>query len=176
VTNGLENDEGLSLHWHGLRITNEMDGAVGIIQCLIPPGSNFTYEIIIDDDQAGTFWYHSSSSEQTAEGLYGGLVVHQPAEAKTEMDSYSYDKEILLMIGDWYHRPMVELLEDYLSHASNGAEPMPDNFLINGHGAFKCATAPLSHPVNCTDTLDDRWPQLRIQKEKRYRVRVVNVG
>lgn len=37
--------------------TNEMDGAVGFTQCAIPPGSNFTFEFQIDDNQAGTFWY-----------------------------------------------------------------------------------------------------------------------
>ena len=45
----LHNDLGnasTSLHFHGFfqNGTNYMDGAVGVTQCAIPPGSSFTYE------------------------------------------------------------------------------------------------------------------------------------
>lgn len=35
---------------------NEMDGAVGLTQCIIGPSKSFTYKFKIDDNQAGTFW------------------------------------------------------------------------------------------------------------------------
>jgi iron transport multicopper oxidase len=35
---------------------NEMDGAVGITQTEIAPGSEFTYNFQIDHDQEGSFW------------------------------------------------------------------------------------------------------------------------
>ena len=33
-----------------------MDGVVGITQDPIQSGGNFSYEFVIDKDQAGTFW------------------------------------------------------------------------------------------------------------------------
>lgn len=36
--------------------------------------------------------------------------------------SYGYDKEILLLIGDWYHRPAEEVLSWYLRAGSYGNE------------------------------------------------------
>ena len=59
------------------------------------------------------------------DGLYGGLVVHAPAEYKSSsIDSakYGYDKELLLLIGDWYHRPAHQVLASYMRAGSNGKE------------------------------------------------------
>ena len=55
VHNGLGN-ESTGLHWHGLfqNGTNEMDGAVWVTQCPIPPGATFTYNFTVD--QPGTYW------------------------------------------------------------------------------------------------------------------------
>lgn len=41
-----------SLHFHGFfqNGTNHMDGAVGVTQCAIPPGSSFTYEFDVSTD------------------------------------------------------------------------------------------------------------------------------
>jgi len=38
-------DQSVSMHWHGIHQngTNEMDGAVGFVQCPVPPGHMFTY-------------------------------------------------------------------------------------------------------------------------------------
>lgn len=52
-------DANTSIHFHGLfqNGTNFMDGAVGVTQCPVPPGSSFTYDIKFD--QPGTYWYHA---------------------------------------------------------------------------------------------------------------------
>ena len=57
VENAFE-DEGLAMHWHGLYMkhANEMDGAVGMTQDPIAPGSSFEYRFRIANDQHGTFW------------------------------------------------------------------------------------------------------------------------
>lgn len=46
-----------SFHWHGIyqNGTNWMDGAVGVTQCPIAPGGNFTYDFTIKG-QHGTYW------------------------------------------------------------------------------------------------------------------------
>ncbi|MCG6894019.1 MAG: multicopper oxidase domain-containing protein, partial [Desulfobacteraceae bacterium] len=54
VINRLE--EPTTVHWHGLRIDNAMDGVPGVTQDPIPPGGRFTYRLKLID--SGTFWYH----------------------------------------------------------------------------------------------------------------------
>lgn len=66
-----------SLHWHGMRIDNAMDGVSGITQEPIPPGGRFVYRLTPAD--AGTFWVHAhhKSYEQLARGLYLPLIVEE---------------------------------------------------------------------------------------------------
>ena len=117
-------DEGVSIHWHGLQMrnTNSMDGAVGFTQCPIPAGGRFAYEFDIDQDQSGTFWWHAHSQTQRGNGMYGGLIVHTPSGAHLYMEIYGYKKEILFLIGDWYHRRAEEVLEWYTSVKGFGNE------------------------------------------------------
>lgn len=73
-SNGL--DEPTTIHWHGLRITDQMDGSP-MIQSPVLPGESFTYDFVVPD--AGTFWYHTHMHqiEQLERGLYGAIVVHE---------------------------------------------------------------------------------------------------
>jgi FtsP/CotA-like multicopper oxidase with cupredoxin domain len=66
---------GVALHWHGLDVTNAMDGVAGVTQDAVPVGGEFTYRFVAD--RAGSFWYHSHqvSNPQVAGGLLGSLVV-----------------------------------------------------------------------------------------------------
>jgi FtsP/CotA-like multicopper oxidase with cupredoxin domain len=66
---------GVALHWHGVDVTNAMDGVAGVTQDAVPVGGEFTYRFIAD--RAGSFWYHSHqvSNPQVAGGLLGSLVV-----------------------------------------------------------------------------------------------------
>jgi hypothetical protein len=126
VENALSSpDDGVSLHWHGLFMKgfNNMDGAVGFTQCPIPPGRNFTYEFRIGDDQYGTFWYHAHSQVQRGDGLYGGLVVHRPHDKGIiEAEQHGYQNEVLLLVGDWYHRSARDMLAWYTSVGAFGNE------------------------------------------------------
>ncbi|KAF8557403.1 hypothetical protein OG21DRAFT_1505349 [Imleria badia] len=131
---------GTTIHWHGQlqNGTNYMDGTNGITQCPIPPGMNFTYHFTINPNQYGTFWWHAHASTQYTDGIYGPLVIHSPNEPIYG----SYDREAVVIMSDWYHDMSSGLLTQYLSSAgidgSNyggfnaGAEPPPDNGLING--------------------------------------------
>ncbi|HQY64871.1 MAG TPA: multicopper oxidase domain-containing protein, partial [Polyangiaceae bacterium] len=67
-----------TIHWHGLRVPNVMDGVPDVTQAPIPPGGTFDYEFRVPD--AGTFWYHPhvALSIQVGYGLYGALVVDDP--------------------------------------------------------------------------------------------------
>jgi FtsP/CotA-like multicopper oxidase with cupredoxin domain len=177
LSNNIEDDEGLSIHWHGLNMkgTNHMDGAVGLTQCPIPKGKMFTYEFEIDKAQHGSYWYHAHSQVQRADGLYGGLVVHKPAEEGLPLDleRYNYGSEILLLIGDWYHRSAEEILAYYMSSRSFGNEPVPDSLLINGVGSFNCSMAARARPLECVQKPP---PRLRINSRDPFRLRIVNTG
>lgn len=66
--------EGFSMHWHGLEVPIEMDGAVGISQDPIPPGEKFVYEFTVR--QNGTFFYHSHMAMQEMMGMIGLFIIH----------------------------------------------------------------------------------------------------
>lgn len=51
VKNGLS--EPTTVHWHGIRLPNNMDGVPGLTQPTIPPGGEFVYAFTPPD--AGTF-------------------------------------------------------------------------------------------------------------------------
>ncbi|KAF2499368.1 hypothetical protein BU16DRAFT_614808 [Lophium mytilinum] len=175
VENALE-DEGLSIHWHGLHMRNhaEYDGAIGMTQCPIPPGSTFTYTIPISG-QHGTFWYHAHEQVQRADGLYGALIVHEPVDIETTV-THSYDEDRVLMIGDWYHRPAEDVLKWYMRAGSYGMEPVPDSLLINGLGAYNCSLAVPARPVDCISIFPEHSPFISTNTSKRYRYRVINTG
>ena len=66
-----------TVHWHGVRLPNAMDGVPGLTQDPVRPGESFTYEFVPKD--AGTFWFHPHlrSPEQIERGLFGVLVVDE---------------------------------------------------------------------------------------------------
>jgi len=74
VTNKLP--EATSVHWHGQRLPNGMDGVSGLTQPAIPPGKTYVYEFTAR--RAGTFMYHPHADEmvQMAMGMMGFWVTH----------------------------------------------------------------------------------------------------
>ncbi|KAK2601803.1 hypothetical protein QQS21_004687 [Conoideocrella luteorostrata] len=150
VHNGLGNAS-TSLHFHGFfqNGTNHMDGAVGVTQCAIPPGSSFTYDIKMD--QPGTYWYHAHNDGQYPEGLRGPVVVHDPRgpyEGK-------YDEELVISLSDWYHEPIQSLTKKFISVENpTGAEPVPQAALMN----------------------DTQNLQVHIRPNRTYLVHLVNIG
>jgi manganese oxidase len=74
VTNRLP--EHTSVHWHGQRLPNGMDGVSGLTQPSIKPGQTFVYEFVAR--RPGTFMYHPHADEMTqmAMGMMGFWVTH----------------------------------------------------------------------------------------------------
>ena len=70
-------DQDTTVHWHGIRVPNAMDGVPGLTQPPIKPGASFVYEFTPPD--AGTFWYHPhvNSPEQIGRGLAGPIIVEE---------------------------------------------------------------------------------------------------
>lgn len=86
VTNKLP--EHTSVHWHGQRLPNGMDGVTGLTQPGIPPGKTFVYEFVAR--RPGTFMYHPHADEMTqmAMGMMGFWVTHpkDPNVMKVDRD------------------------------------------------------------------------------------------
>ncbi|MBE1295081.1 MAG: multicopper oxidase domain-containing protein [Rhodobacteraceae bacterium] len=91
IENALPQDT--SMHWHGIRIENAMDGVPGMTQDPIAPGEIFTYDFALPD--AGTYWYHShaQSVEQVERGLQGPLII-------AEDQAPEVDQDLVLMLDD----------------------------------------------------------------------------
>ncbi|MGI9481237.1 MAG: multicopper oxidase family protein [Hyphomicrobiales bacterium] len=105
-----------TIHWHGIRIENAMDGVAGLTQDAVPPGEDFDY--VFTPPDAGTFWYHphARSWEQLARGLYGLLIVE-------EATPLSFAADIPLVLDDWrlddggvFHEESLGAMMDW-SHA-----------------------------------------------------------
>jgi FtsP/CotA-like multicopper oxidase with cupredoxin domain len=79
VTNKL--GELTSVHWHGQRLPNGMDGVTGLTQPGIAPGKTFVYEFVAR--RPGTFMYHPHADEmvQMAMGMMGFWITHPRLES-----------------------------------------------------------------------------------------------
>lgn len=94
----------LTIHWHGLRVSDEMDG---VMQMMSPvqPGGTFTYELELQD--AGFYWYHPHMSTETAleRGLYGVIVVREGDEGRADCELPLALDDVLLDEDTWQIAP-----------------------------------------------------------------------
>jgi FtsP/CotA-like multicopper oxidase with cupredoxin domain len=127
VTNRLR--EATSIHWHGQRLPNGMDGVSGLNQPSIKPGQTFVYEF--QAQRAGTFMYHPHADETTqmAMGMMGFWVTHSKNAQLTQVDR---DYVFLLNaydISPGSYTPKVSTMLDFNlwtfnSRAFPGIDPM----------------------------------------------------
>jgi FtsP/CotA-like multicopper oxidase with cupredoxin domain len=87
------------VHWHGLQIPSEMDGAAEEGSPMIPPGAQFRYAFT--PQPAGFRWYHTHSfaGHDLKRGGYTGQFGCLYIELKG--DTGAYDQEIFLTLHDW---------------------------------------------------------------------------
>ncbi|MEZ5823953.1 MAG: multicopper oxidase family protein [Geminicoccaceae bacterium] len=138
-----------SIHWHGIRIDNAMDGVAGLTQEAVQPGDTFDYDFVLPD--AGTYWYHAheNSMEQVGRGLSGPLIVDEP-------DAPDVDRDEVLVLCDWLIDPktggFVEPFEQgmMMSHAGRTGN------LVGVNGRFDFS--------------------LRARQNERLRLRLVNTA
>lgn len=91
--------ETTTIHWHGLRVPNAMDGAPEV-QPPVAVGGSFDYDFVVPD--AGTFWYHPHvrSSAQVASGLYGAIVVDPAPGDVASAEPPGLGDELVLVLSD----------------------------------------------------------------------------
>ncbi len=122
VTNNLP--EETSVHWHGLILPNDMDGAADVTQDPIASGDTFTYEFTAI--APGTYFYHShhEPDRQQGLGLYGALIVDPRDQSRDA--AYDYDQEVVIQLQEWLER------DGYTYPAMMMEGALPNFFTING--------------------------------------------
>ncbi|MBI3453301.1 MAG: multicopper oxidase family protein [Rhodospirillales bacterium] len=98
--------EETTIHWHGIRVPNAMDGVPHLTQPPIPPGGRFVYEFDLPD--AGTYWYHphANSAEQIGRGLAGALIVAETAPP-------AVDRDLVWVLADWRLDRQAQIVGDF---------------------------------------------------------------
>jgi FtsP/CotA-like multicopper oxidase with cupredoxin domain len=98
--------EDTTLHCHGIRLPNAMDGVPHLTQPPITPGAAFTYEF--DAPDAGTYWYHphTRSDVQVGRGLSGPLIVE-------EREPIRVDRDVVWVLSDWRLLPEAQISDDF---------------------------------------------------------------
>jgi FtsP/CotA-like multicopper oxidase with cupredoxin domain len=98
--------EATTVHWHGIRVPNAMDGVPDLTQKPIAPGQRFVYEFDVPD--AGTYWYHphQRSFEQVGRGLYGALIVE-------ERNPIQVDRDVTWLLRDWRLEGDAQISNDF---------------------------------------------------------------
>jgi FtsP/CotA-like multicopper oxidase with cupredoxin domain/plastocyanin len=151
-----------TIHWHGIDVTNSMDGVPGVTQDPIQPGETFTYEFVAKP--AGTRWYHSHQDPemQVPLGLYGPLIVEPRdiAPAAGQPAPVRYDREYTVMLQEWALglTPEVAMgVEGAVPPKTHSKEIDRDLFLMNGRAS-------------------DGILPLQIKQGQRMRIRLINAG
>jgi FtsP/CotA-like multicopper oxidase with cupredoxin domain len=91
--------EDSTVHWHGIRLTADMDGVPGHTQPPVKTGGSFDYSFVVPD--AGLFWYHPhvDSAAQVGDGLYGAILVEDPA-APDASQAATLGDDLVLVLSD----------------------------------------------------------------------------
>ncbi|WP_328401349.1 multicopper oxidase family protein [Streptomyces sp. NBC_00390] len=131
--------EDTTLHCHGIRMRNDMDGVPHVTQAPIRPGEQFRYRFTVPDP--GTHWFHPHTGVQLDRGLYTPLIVEDPKEP------LSYDKEWVVVLDDWVDGVDGSTPDEVLADLNKGMDHAGGGH--GGHGAAKSgsrAASPSAHP------------------------------
>jgi len=120
-------DDATTIHWHGLHVPYAMDGVTWQTEP-VASGGTFTYEFKLN--QTGTYWYHPhfNTARQVDLGLYGALIVEDPADPEP-------DEELVLIfdaVNEFIGKSHDELDEEDEHDHSHGPESLIGRWLVNG--------------------------------------------
>ncbi len=118
-----------SIHWHGIRVPNALDGVPYITQKPIQPGSGYVYEFTPPD--AGTFFFHPHCNEsgQVGQGLAGIFIVDGDTPAP-------FDDDIILAAKDWRLAPDGSFLPFTTIKGASRAGTFGTVRTVNGAASF----------------------------------------
>jgi FtsP/CotA-like multicopper oxidase with cupredoxin domain len=145
-----------TVHFHGVNLTPDMDGPVGLNQAAVEPGETFVYEFIATP--SGTRWFHSHTdvATQVMLGLYGTFIV-EPKEPQVE-----FDREYTYVLSEWDAELTPEVALGLAPRGPRdstlrGGELGTDLFLFNGH-------------------MHESIPPMYVEEGEQVLIRLVNAG
>ncbi len=143
-----ELSQATTVHWHGVRVPNAMDGVPGVTQPPIQPGDSFTYQFTPKD--AGTFWFHPhvNAAEQIERGLHGVLIVEDP-------DEPSYSQDLVWVLDDWLFTNGGEIYSKFVTRHDLAHDGRWGN-LLTVNGKYQ--------------------PTIKVKAGERIRIRMINVA
>ena len=89
-------DQTTGTHWHGQRLTNNMDGVPFLTQPAIKPGETFAYEFVADPFGSHMYHSHHNATEQVGRGMLGPLLV-MPKDRSVDP---KYDQDHVIIFND----------------------------------------------------------------------------
>lgn len=100
LTNNLP--ESTSLHLHGIRVPNAMDGVDPYTQPAIEPGDSFTYEFEAKGPAVGIYHSHHNAQLQVPNGLFGAFLIDEiPIPEVLQEKGYTQiDKSMNMVLND----------------------------------------------------------------------------
>jgi FtsP/CotA-like multicopper oxidase with cupredoxin domain len=169
-----------SVHWHGIALRNDMDGA--------PPespnieaGGDFTYRFSLP--HPGTYWAHPHTGLDADYGLYLPVIVDDPAEPG------AYDAEWIVVLDDWTDgvgKSPQEFYDDLRGKGKPAGDNMPGMPGMAGmHGIPGVGTSALlggdagdiSYPYYLINGRIPGAPTTFTAKPgQRIRIRIINAG
>ena len=154
-----------AVHWHGVRLENASDGAVGVTQAEVKAGERFQYVVHFRD--AGIYWYHPHLREDIQQdlGLYGNILV-RPARPDAFGPANREETLMLddLLLGD---QGLVPYGKDDATHALMGR--FGNVLLVNGATSYELSARPgevvrfFLTNVSNTRTFHVAWPNARMK-------------
>ncbi|KAL8162560.1 hypothetical protein V2J09_014049 [Rumex salicifolius] len=158
-------NHGFTIHWHGVKQPRNpwSDGPEYVTQCPIQPGKNFTYEIILSDEE-GTLWWHAHSDWSRAT-IYGAIVIH-PGQGRQYPYSVQPDVEQEIILGTWFEKDVMDIVKDYLE---NGEE-LPISF-----AALTMNGLPGDGYDNDQGCLPEMF-EMEVESGKTYLLRIINAA
>lgn len=148
----------VTIHWHGVKQPRNpwSDGPEYVTQCPIKPGANFSYEIVLSDEE-GTLWWHAHSDWSRAT-IHGPIIIF-PQNGT----GYPFPKphaEFPIVLASWYKGDVNEVIENALE--SGGETNTSNAYTINGQPGDL-------YPCSKQGTF-----KLKVDYGKTYLLRVIN--
>jgi len=94
--------ESTSLHLHGIRVPNSMDGVDPYTQPPIEPGGSFTYEFVAKGPAVGIYHSHHDAQVQVPNGLFGAFTIGEMPIPQVLQDQgfTKVDKSVNMVLND----------------------------------------------------------------------------
>jgi FtsP/CotA-like multicopper oxidase with cupredoxin domain len=150
-----------TVHWHGIPLTNPMDGVPNVTQAPVEPDGAFTYTF--EAAPAGTYFYHSHVGLQLDRHLIGPLIVEE------ESPHVAFDRDIVVVLNDYLTsapRPESEWTDRSGGGMMGGM----------GGGGMNAASRPEYAGLLANGRLPSDPPEFTVRDGERLRVRFINAS